>query len=146
MKQLELELNKRLLIVEVDKMMPKYKTENWYQERLSKGLKLICKGSEFTEEISTKLVNNFLSEMSIEAFENYNVSEVDLEKDHWAGVASTALESFISAIESQGYYWGENPIEKPLKDSNFYFSEMTNYHEAESKTFNLEKTLIFEIL
>lgn len=36
-----------------------------------------------------------------------------------------ALESFVSSIQSQGYFWGKNPY---------------------GKFFNPEKTLIFEIL
>lgn len=137
MKQLELNSQKRLLIVEVDKMMSKYNTENWYQERLSKGLKLICKGSELTEEIAKELVKNGkINEFDI--YYNYKM-------DCWLYENKTTIDSFISAIEAQGYYWGENPLGDYSNALKRHILTGT-WQEAESKTFNLSKTLIFEIL
>lgn len=127
MKQLELNSQKRLLIVEVDKMMSKYNTENWYQERLSKGLKLICKGSELTEEICETLI----SKKDVAKYQS-KMCGLDFKK------------GFMNTIKENGYYWGENPIPKPLdylitKDSDAWFM-------ADVSTFDLNKTLIFEIL
>ena len=53
----------------------------------------------------------------------------------------TALESFISMIESKGYYWLENPIKHPkdyevFPDSLSMYAEQEKLHlEAEEKTF-----------
>ena len=141
MKQIELNLKKRLLIVEENKVdLNTLESLESSFIALSKGsVKLICKGSELTEEIAIELVPQKMN-VFIPQFWNYKDRE-DL---------FYAKESVISAIEAQGYYWGENPIEKPIKYS-FFKSEQFNekedeFKDAQSRTFNPEKTLIFEIL
>lgn len=68
---------------------------------------------------------------------------------------SEALERFPNikeTIESQGYYWGENPVKHPndfevAPDSlGWWIEQEESYLKAEQKTFNLEQTLIFKIV
>lgn len=146
MKTLELNLNKRLLIVEAE--------SNFTADG---NLKFICKGSELTEEIAKGLVESKVEHtrmFSQIVYKRYkqNISELD------TYVFTKPLESFISAIEAQGYYWGENPIEEPhnsglahlypsgdfLMDKSLEIAKL--WQEYESKTFNPKKSLIFEIL
>lgn len=159
MKQIELELKERLLIVELPNKDCEFggllKNRNLYffTEKMDSedypvciplpyDCELICKGSELTEQVAKELVNNFLEEMGHEAFEYYNVTENDLEENHWVGVAESALQSFISSIEAQGYYWGENPFNERINAGYTY----EKWQQAESRTFNPEKSIIFKIL
>lgn len=152
MKQLELELQERLLIVEAEK--EKFIWELPLLKNIDYSIELICKGDELTEELAEGLVENYLKYMNTTpVYRNYSVTEKDLKKDNWAHCAETALESFISAIEAKEYYWGENPLEKPAKNdlNGSFFTMQTNFHkekaydEAESRTFNPSRTLIFKI-
>lgn len=162
MKQIELNLKKRLLIVEVDNCDITIDKDgiHFYFLRSSKkfipgNFHQICKGSELTEEIAIELVPQKMN-VFIPQFWNYKDRE-DL---------FYAKESVISAIQAQGYYWGENPLgKKPELTDNQYdkerefienntgelvfgdhYADWSMWNEAESKTFNPEKTLIFEIL
>lgn len=134
MKQIELELNKRLLIVEYQ---DKESTEIIMSEFHLK-LDLICKASELTEEISETLI-----------------SKNDVRKLQSKMCGLKFKEGLIKMIESKGYYWGENPIDKRLGfignvseiDKRIALQKQERrWQEAESKTFDLNKTLIFEIL
>lgn len=165
MKQLELELKKRILIVESQpEFEPKEGVEYYVTEDteelfiLPKGtFKLICKGSELTELIAFDFVEEKSLHQTNTAFKNYNGGKSFF----------FAKESFISAIESKGYYWGKNPIDKPTMEKYGYYSAnsqeeesgwmyeegeekyyetLKEWQEAESRTFNPEKTLIFQIL
>ncbi|MGU3377677.1 hypothetical protein [Chryseobacterium sp. M5A1_1a] len=130
MKHLELNLNKRLLIVEIgavelaasmliDDFFPEYE------------LNLICKGSDLTEDIAKGLVN------SPDDFQFLD-----------------AESTFIGEIEKHSHYWGNNPLQstEPISDLSFYDSEedyntaLNNWQEAETRTLNPAKTLIFEII
>lgn len=151
MKNLELQLKERLLIVESDNEM----VVGQYEADVNgRHIELLCKGSELTEEIAGGMAENYLAEMdSLAVYRNYAVTEKDLEEDHWAHCADNALDSFISAIEAQGYYWGENPLGEEPKDIPDLgeFTVMIRkkhqaWREAESCTFNPKKTLIFKIL
>lgn len=167
MKQIELNLQKRLLIVEpYGELIKNKKNSDLYycincddiETRFAdqNKLELICKGSELTEEIADEFVDIF----DLGYFVYYNHHNPRSYKH-------TALESFISAIEAQGYYWGKNPIEQPFVEKygwytansqeeesgwmyeegeDKYYEALKEWQEAESKTFNLDKTLIFEIL
>ena len=155
MKTLEITTNKRLLIVEgeneSDARAFVYKNYDLLK------VDIICKGSEL-EEIAKGLVDKV---MNNQHYQNYNSKEI---VDRWC---KTALESFISAIEAQGWFWFENPIDEPKmsdygwyasgnpeEDSGWmyeegedkYYEVLKKWQEAESKTFNPEKTWIFEIL
>lgn len=165
MKQIELELKKRLLIVELpekcefagikiaDKVNP---TIYYWNERMTKDdypiafplqrkAKFICKGSELTEEIAMELVMEMYSSNEERMMYRDYRSKYDDE------VVYDALESFISSIEAQGYCWGENPVKRDniQTDDGTILNIKYNskeWQEAELKTFNLSKTLIFEIL
>jgi hypothetical protein len=161
MKQLELNLNKRLLIVESLSNVGVEKKEliKSLEDRFDCKLELLGLGSELTEEIAKALV----TEYAYGYYKNYNTSFCG-GRPKTSLDFKTSLESFISAIEAQSYYWGENPHMN--KDSRFNtnrpvcflgtndcrniikekYCQCYSYREAESKTFNPEKTLIFEIL
>ena len=179
MKTLELKLKKDVLIVDLPQKVQNFKeatiTNNvlfadgkgnrtclfiifrdkldneGLNEYLKKGLKRIvldyiegefeykCKGSELTEEIASELVEN----KTKHKFENKVLTFYNCKN----------LESFISAVESKGFYWLENPIEKPkdyelwakYRDYTQYGKVLTEkclkWQEAEEKTF--KNPLIF---
>jgi len=153
MKQIELKLKKRLLIIE--KIITANGEEIDISESMIFGIekmvkaKFICKGSEVTED----LVKGFIEyDNEFELFQYY-LDTVPIMGD-------TALNAFKSAIMNNGYYWGENPFEYPKQplfinanlngfsenDVVDFKYEQHQFNEAELKTFNPEKTLIFEIL
>ncbi|AZB01268.1 hypothetical protein EG359_17340 [Chryseobacterium joostei] len=150
MKQIELDLNKRLLVVEYEteemKTAIEFATSGATHKINNQKVKFICKGSELTEDIAkgflhqsihTKLFAHYVKGIPVNTY-----------------CYKSYLDSFISAIESKGYHWGENPIEKPIKDQTHcakwqkkaFNQKFDKYKEAESRTFNPEKTLIFEII
>ena len=69
-------------------------------------LEFLCKGSELTEEIASELVevdySNFQSDD-----ENYELKK-NYVKDTFEFMSFEV--SFISAVETKGFYWLENPI------------------------------------
>lgn len=178
MKTLELELKKKIIIVEAPFKI--FKTHYGYllfgnnsqeiiqkQNKINKGdvedyfkigeSKFICKGNELKEEIASQFVENFCADMNIPAYRNYAVKPEDLEDDHWAHVANDAVESLISAIESKNMLWGNHNIPYPSiydprsKTGRFEIGKQLEiaqieYNEAQSKTFNPNHSLIFEIL
>ncbi|MFP3835374.1 hypothetical protein [Chryseobacterium sp. SIMBA_028] len=152
MKILELELNKRLLIVEFDDVEHFENVISCDKQGIrfcsddDEPTKLICQCSELTEDIAkvflhqsihTKLFAHYVKGIPVNTY-----------------CYKSYLDSFISAIESKGYHWGDNPIEKPIKDQTHcanwqkkaFNQKFDKYKEAESRTFNPEKTIIFEIL
>lgn len=136
MKTLELNLNKRLLILESDnETQARIYGYNKYGVL---GIKYICKGPELTEDIAKGFVCFVGGPWS--AYVDYN------NEKNWI---STALQSFISAIESKGWYWGKHPNsnlpELNVTDFGRWYNDKST-KEYESKTFNPEKCLIFEIL
>ena len=153
MKTLELKLKKYVLIVEIPRLSD-YEFINKECKYLKVGneeiklnastldkFEFICKGSELTEEIASELVD-YWQNMANDGFifENY--------KDN-IPKKLTAKKSFISAVESKGKFWLENPIEKPINRDEFYKSEkvdsfeilLKEWQEAEEKTF--KNPLIF---
>lgn len=146
MKALTLELKKKILIREYKDIDECRMIKSLRGLMPSNGQKLLCKGSELTEDMLFNIViGGYCSTNGKCLYKSYN-SFYDDECFNYA------LESFISVIEAQGYYWGENPILNPA-ETNFYMPSINEsiklkkrYNEAESKTFNPEKTLIFEIL
>ncbi|MDR4892256.1 MULTISPECIES: hypothetical protein [unclassified Chryseobacterium] len=139
MKQLQLELNKRLLIVEMTGEFDTVDVFFWNNQPVEK----ICEGSELTENVAKKFVRFVGGPWS--AYVDYN------NEKNWI---SSALESFISAIESKGYHWGENPVKRPIEDSSkqakwqikAFKEQEKEWWESESRTFNPSKCIIFEIL
>ena len=156
MKQIELELQKKILIVE--RQLYTGETPTTINIGLNRwDLDFICKGSELTEEVAFQLVKENSKHGTNTSFTNYKGGK----SFFWA------KESFISAIEAKGYYWSENPIEQPFVEKygwytansqeeesgwmyeegeDKYYEALKEWQEAESKTFNPAKTLIFEIL
>ncbi|STC95502.1 hypothetical protein [Chryseobacterium carnipullorum] len=98
MKKIELNLQKRLLIVEYETeaelkiewaLMNAFRNPNITNH--GHKVKPICKGIEFNDEIAKDLVKS-----------PDNFQFLDAEN------------TFIGEIENQGYYWGENLIEQPF--------------------------------
>ncbi len=138
MKTLELELKKKVLIVDLEDDEAGFINGNY---------DFLCDGSELTEEIASELVEeHYMSGVrSYEIYNDYRYNDV-----RWL---DNALESFISAVESKEKFWLENPIEKP-KDYELWakYGDYTQYgkvltekclkwKEAEEKTF--KNPLIF---
>ena len=159
MKTLELKLKKDLLIVEVDKSFNHFKIyndeigfifieNNIPRKELIKGsYKFLCKGSDLTEEIASDLLEEHYMN-GIRSYEIYN--DYRYNDSRWL---DNALDSFISAVESKGFYWLKNLIEKPVNydlwakygDYTHYGKVLTEkclkWKEAEEKTF--KNPLIF---
>ncbi|MDQ1859286.1 hypothetical protein [Chryseobacterium sp. WLY505] len=158
MKQLEIKTNKRLLIVKGEfpesnvSYTIEFNGESW---------KPICKGSDLTEDIA----KGFTHSMNFGTDENPDIGYHNSIKDNYWG--KSALESFISAIESKNYHWGENPVKEPRmsdygwyasghpeedggwmyeEGENKYYESLKLFEEAQSRTFNPSKCIIFEIL
>ena len=129
MKILELQLKKDVLIVQPDE---RGNINSWIALH-SKKWNFICLGLELTEEIASELVD-FWQNMANDGFiyENY---KTNLPKK------KTAVESVISAVESKGFYWLENPIDEPNKyvQRCMSFENLSNqfklFDEKEEKTF-----------
>lgn len=148
MKQLELQLNKRLLIVEGSEIQLSkegiiYKDENSHVSDLIEGIcfNFICKGSDLTEDIAKEF---FEYDWIFNSYQYY--------KDTVPILGDTGLNLFKVAIRNNGYYW-----DKPLKEWFYHkryigverIEESFDYEkwqEAESRTFNPSKCIIFEII
>ncbi len=102
-------------------------------------LEFISKGSEITEEIASELVELTIMHLTYgcnkhkyRSYVNYNLG------------FDNALESFISAVESKGFYWLENPIKIIERGEDTEHNRVLNqneWQEAEEKTF--KNPLIF---
>ena len=148
MKTLELDLKKKVLIVEIPRLAD-YEFINKECKYLKIGneeiklnastldkFEFLCKGSELTEEIASELVD-YWQNMANDGFvfENY--------KDN-IPKKLTAIKSFISAVESKGFHWLENPIEIIERGEDTEHNRVLNqnkWQEAEEKTF--KNPLIF---
>lgn len=151
MKQIELNLKKKLLIVEHDTIKEMEIEEILHRALPDVETKLICKGFELTEGITKKLVHT----EEVSDVEDFRHEKIFIDYKDEDNAFTCGFESFISAIEAKGYYWVENNLDKEcdlLASDNSalgcakYRKAFHEWQEAESKTFNPEKTLIFEIL
>ena len=157
MKILELKLKKYVLIVDAENGFNHFKIyddeigfifiENGIpRKELIKGsYKFLCKGSELTEEIASKLVKTtWIHDIKILCkYKNYN-SEGD-------GSYFSAVKSFISAVESKKFHWlGHNvrafSLYDPRSKTGCHDLEEEDivtkqWQEAEEKTF--KNPLIF---
>ena len=151
MKTLELKLKKDVLIVEIPRLAD-YEFVNKECKYLKVGneeiklnastldkFEVICKGSELTEEIASELVD-YWQNMANDGFifENY--------KDN-IPKKLTAKKSFISAVESKGFYWLEKECDNQFCENGKVdvgyntFLNCQVCEEAEEKTF--KNPLIF---
>ena len=139
MKTLELDLKKKVLIVQPDETG---NINSWIALH-SKQWDFICLGSDLTEEIASELVEEHYMN-GIRSYEIYN--DYKYNDSRWL---DDAKESLISAVESKCFYWLENPIEKPINRDEYYKSEkvdsfeilLKEWQESEEKTF--KNPLIF---
>ena len=123
MKTLKLKLKKDVLIVDLE--------DN--EATHIKGYEFLCDSSELTEEIARELVE-YWQNMANDGFiyENYKTN-IPKKK--------TAVESFISAVESKEKFWLENPIDEPNKyvQRCMSFENLSNqfklFDDKEQKTF-----------
>ena len=149
MKTLELELKKKVLIVDLPIDAKNvymsgnsiiYNTDkSCIAKQINDDYEFLCKGSELTEEMASELVevdySNFQGDDEIyELKKNYI-------KDTF--VFMSFEESFISAVESKKFHWLENPMPPyiPVIDKKADENYMKKYFEAEEKTF--KNPLIF---
>ena len=124
MKKLELQLKKELLIVDLEDDSAGF---------INGDYEFLCEGSELTEEIASELVE-YWQNMANDGFiyENYKTN-IPKKK--------TAVESFISAVESKEKFWLENPIDEPNKyvQRCMSFENLSNqfklFDDKEQKTF-----------
>ena len=145
MKTLELGLKKKVLIVDLP-----IDAKNVYMsgnsiiynsdkscivKPINDDYEFICKGLELTEEIASELVevdySNFQSDD-----ENYELKK-NYVKDTFEFMSFE--DSFISAIESKGFHWLENPIEIIERGEDTEHNRVLNqneWQEAEEKTFH----------
>ena len=127
MKTLELKLKKDVLIVDAEGLeITQALIFNKFGNYNLSYYDYICKGSELTEEIASELVEN----KTKHKFENKVLTFYNCKN----------LESFISAVESKGFYWLENPIKrielKEWKGTDYTFGKyMIEFNKAEEKTF-----------
>ena len=148
MKTLELKLKKDMLIVDIPRLAD-YEFINKECKYLKVGneeiklnastldkFEFLCKGSELTEEIASELVELTIMHLTYgdnkhkyRSYVNYNLG------------FDNALESFISAVESKGFHWLENPIPKPKYYDKILTRNCLIWQEAEEKTF--KNPLIF---
>lgn len=156
MKTLHLTLEKEILIVEV----PTDATKTYISgdfliynqgksvkaQKLNGFTKEVCKATDVTEEIAEGFVHSWesVAKDGTKVFENYK-AEVPKKR--------TALDSFKSAVESKGFYWGVNPYQLDWDElcewgyvaiDGKTCSRSDRYEKAKEKTFNLKQTLIFE--
>ena len=145
MKTLELDLKKKVLIVEIPRLAD-YEFINRECKYLKIGneeiklnastldkFEFLCKGSELTEEIASELVEMEYSVLYKKSF--------FIDYDRPSLLLKFAKESFISAVESKGFHWLENPIEKPKYYDKILTKNCLIWQEAEEKTF--KNPLIF---
>ena len=148
MKILELKLKKDVLIVEIPRLAD-YEFINRECKYLKVGneeiklnastldkFEFLCKGSELTEEIASELVDKSIHT----GLYAYYVDNIPVN----AYCYNSAKESFISAVESKGFYWLVNPIEIIERGEDTEHNRVINqnkWQEAEEKTF--KNPLIF---
>lgn len=142
------------IIYKIDEEQSKYSL-------LPKGeFKLICKGSDLTEDIAKGFVEDRTETYSMwfNGGKCYKGAE---------GIVRRAEHAFITFVESTGYHWGENPIKIPKQEEfgysyadafdgesgwmyeggeDKYYEALGKYELEKSRTLKPEKCLIFEIL
>ena len=121
MKTLELDLKKKVLIVDLEDDEAGFINGNY---------DFLCDGSELTEEIASELVEMEYSVLYKKSF--------FIDYDRPSLLLKFAKESFISAVESKEKFWLENPIEIIERGEDTEHNRVLNqneWQEAEEKTF-----------
>ena len=149
MKTLELKLKKDVLIVEIPRLAD-YEFINKECKYLKVGneeiklnastldkFEFLCKGSELTEEIASELVEMEYSGLYKKSFY--------IDYDRPSLLLKFAKESFISAVESKGFYWLKHNVRSfslydPRSKTGCHDLEEEDtitkqWQEAEEKTF-----------
>ena len=132
MKTLEIKLKKEVIIVENE-----FENKIDFIENELGIFYFLCKGSELTEEIASELVE---THKNCRRYFDYKIKERNRFFD-------LSIQSFISAVESKGFYWLKNPIDEPNKyvQKCMSFENLSNqfklFDEKEEKTF--KNPLIF---
>ena len=122
MKTLELKLKKDVLIVDTTAPIEAIEIDDY---------EFICKGSELTEEMASELVE---THKNCRRYFDYKIKERNRFFD-------LPIPSFISAVESKGFHWMENPIDEPNKyvQRCMSFENLSNqfklFDDKEQKTF-----------
>lgn len=108
-------------------------------------LELLCLGSELTEGTTKQLVHS----EDVSDSEDFRYEKIFVDYNDADNAFTCGFESFISAIEAKGWYWGENPvkiIERGDVSEHERVKNQNEWQEAEEKTFHPEKCLIFKIV
>ena len=147
MKTLELNLKKEVLIVDLP-----IDAKNVYMsgnsiiynsdkscivKPINDDYEFMCKGSELTEEIASELCHNIGNCLTIEG-------DAYLDDENDEDYFEFAKEAIVSAVESKGFYWLENPIKIIERGEDTEHNRVLNqnkWQEAEEKTF--KNPLIF---
>ena len=158
MKTLELKLKKYVLIVEIPRLADyefinrecKYLKVGKEEIKLNAStldkFEVLCKGSELTEEIASELVDETIM------YEKHKVKCYRYRSYREGFVAfDNSIESFISAVESKGFYWLKHNVRNfslydPRSKTGCHDLEEEDivtkqWQEAEEKTF--KNPLIF---
>lgn len=155
-KTLQLNLQKRILIVELPRLAD-YEFINRESKYLKVGneeinlniptlskMEIVCKGDELNEYFLS--TSDIVQETKV--YEKLGTRQYRFRcyTDGFLGF-QFRIDSFISAIEANGMFWN-NPIVKPIRNA-FYKTEdflqsEDEYLEAESKTFHPQQCLILE--
>ncbi|WP_294288510.1 hypothetical protein [uncultured Chryseobacterium sp.] len=156
MKSLELQLKKRLLIVEAGEIEEMINVEPGYDPQQLKDKKVmvvrsnmnfICSGSDLTEEIAEGMVQG----MNVAGFCRTGIHFYNYCKKQFYNIS--AIDSFVSAIEACGHWW-TNPQTEPLanilnlngQQRCDFKNRMERYLHHVSRTFHPERTIICEIV
>lgn len=137
MKTVSLTLKRKVLVIEYDSILEMEIDELLHKGLPTNDLKLLGSPDDLKEEDVADVIEKVMNDQH---FLNYNSKEI------WDRWCKTALESFNSALSSE-IYWVN-----PIKINNIILEDGTElgvkfktneFLEAESRTFNRNRTLIF---
>ena len=136
MKTLELKLKKDVLIVDAEGLeITQALIFNKFGNYNLSCYDFLGKGSDLTEKIASELCHNIGNCLTIEG-------DAYLDDENDEDYFEFAKEAIISAVESKGFHWLENPIEKPInydlwaKYGDSFDILLKEWQEAEDKTFH----------
>ena len=138
MKTLELKLKKDVLIVDtIDFILTEEMINNKVDNIILADYEFLCKGSELTEEIASELVDKSI----YTGLYAHYVDKIPVNTYCY----NSAIESFISAVESKGFHWLKHNVRSfslydPRSKTGWHDLEEEDtitkqWQEAEEKTF-----------